>query len=291
MRFAFIEAERAHYPIRMMCALLLVSRAGFYAWRTREPSARTKEDGLLKVRIRAVFERSRRTYGAPRIQAELREQGHRHARKRLAWLMAQEGICARAKRRFTKTTDSRHDLPVARNLLARNFSPTAPNKSWAGDITYVATAEGWLFLAVVIDLYSRKVVGWAMSNRIDAELALSAVQMALKARGDCPGLVHHSDRGVQYASHVYRELLSANRVTSSMSRKGNCWDNAVVESFFSSLKTEVVYPQPLATRAEARTRLFEYIEVFYNRIRRHSALGYRSPEEFEKVKRTEQAVA
>ena len=282
MKFDAIEAEKANYPVALMCRVLEVSRAGYYASRRRPESKRTKANGQLVARIREVYQRSRRTYGSPRVYAELRKSGHEAGRHRVARLMRTEGLVARKKKRFRVTTQSDHSEPVARNVLARNFDVKKANRAWVGDITYLATAEGWLYLAVLVDLYSRAVVGWAMSEDLDVSVALAALRMALERRRPAPGLVHHSDRGVQYASESYRATLAANGLVPSMSRKGNCWDNAPAESFFGTLKVELVGDRVFASRAVARTEVFEYIEAFYNRTRSHSSLQYVSPVEFER---------
>ena len=286
MRFAFIDAEKACFPVAALCRLLEVSRSGFYAWAERPESQRERSDRALAVEVAAVHAKSKRRYGSPRVHRDLKAQGHRVGEKRIARLMRQEGLAARRKKRFVRTTDSKHAHPVAENILARDFLPQEPNAKWAGDITYIWTAEGWLYLAVVLDLFSRRVVGWAVSERIDRQLVLDALGAALHGR-PAPQL-YHSDRGSQYASENYRQLLEERGITCSMSRKGNCWDNACVESFFSSLKMELVYERDVvfATRSEAKSALFEYIEVFYNRRRRHSALGYVSPAEFERAAET-----
>jgi transposase InsO family protein len=281
MKFEFIEAQKAHFPIDFMCSQLSVSRSGYYAWKERPESERQKADRALAQEVEAVHQESRGTYGSPRVQAELRARGRNVSRKRVARLMGLKGLAARKKRRWVRTTDSRHAQPVAPNLLARDFSPGQPNCTWVTDITYVWTRQGWLYLAVVLDLYSRRVVGWAMSQSIDRHLVLNALDMALQGRQPPRGLLHHSDRGSQYASEDYQQLLAARGIQCSMSRKGNCWDNAVAESFFSSLKMELVHDADFATHEQARAALFEYIEVFYNRQRRHSSLGYLSPVDFE----------
>jgi putative transposase len=266
-----------------------VSRSGYYAWAKRPESERDKSERALSVEVAAVHQESRSRYGSPRVHAELRARGRRVSRKRVARLMRQQGLRARPRRRFVRTTDSAHSQPVAPNTLDRKFEPDTPNSTWAGDITYVWTGEGWLYLAVLLDLFSRKVVGWAMSEKIDRALVLSALDMALLGR-PAPAL-HHSDRGSQYASEDYRRLLEQREIACSMSRKGNCWDNAVVESFFSTLKQELVYPCVFKTRQEAKLALFEYMEVFYNRKRRHSSLGYLSPAEYERVATTKKLAA
>ena len=282
MKFAFIAAKKASFQVAVLCKDLEVSRSGYYAWEERVPSARSLEDGKLRVHISAVHERSRGLYGAPRIHAELRASGFRVSRKRVARLMGELGLASRRKRRFKATTDSKQTLPVAENVLDRKFEVDAPNVAWVTDITYVWTSEGWLYLAAILDLFSRRVVGFAMSERIDRQLALDALTAAIGRRLPNLGLVHHSDRGSQYASRDYQDALSDAGVVCSMSRKGNCWDSAVAESFFATLKSELVYLRQFATRQEAREAIFEFIERFYNRERRHSTLGYLSPVEFER---------
>ena len=281
MRFAFIQAEKASFPVRMLCRTLEVSPAGFYGWCDREPSKREQRDEALRVSIRAVHAASRRTYGSPRVHLELREANDRVGRKRVARLMREEGLQSRRKRRFKVTTDSRHDHPVARNILARDFQADAPNERWVGDVTYIWTREGWLYVAAILDLFSRRVVGWSADGRIDGGLVSSALAMALLTREPKPGLLHHSDRGSQYASGEYRRQLRERGITCSMSRKGDCWDNAVAESFFATLKSELVSDRDYLTRDQAKASIAEYIEVFYNCRRRHSAIGYLSPVAYE----------
>ena len=283
MKFAFVHAEKASFPVALMCRHMKVSRAGYYAWIGRSESERTNADRLLAAEIAAVHEESRRRYGAPRVHEELRALGRRVGRKRVARLMREQKLAARRRRRFVRTTDSTHSHPVAPNVLERNFSPPEPKCSWVGDITYIWTAEGWLYLAILLDLFSRRVVGWATSEKIDSELVLSALGSALHGERNVEGLMHHSDRGSQYASAEYQRALDGRGIWCSMSRKGNCWDNAVAESFFSSLKMELVHDICFMSRAEAKAALFEYIEVFYNRKRRHSSLGYVSPLEYERI--------
>jgi len=282
MRYRFIEVEKATFPIALMCRLLQVARGGYYAWRTRPESRRSRSNRKLLVDIQAAHQASRRTYGSPRVHRELRDQGQRVGRHRIARLMRENGLCGRRRRRFRTTTQSNHAHPVAENVLARQFTTEAPNAVWVSDITYIWTLEGWLYLGVILDLYSRRVVGWAMGARIDQELTLRALRMALSDRRPKPGLVHHSDRGSQYAAKRYRRLLAARRIDCSMSRKGDCWDNAVAESFFATLKVELVYETQFITRDQARRAIFEYIEGFYNRVRRHSHLGYVSPAAYER---------
>jgi transposase InsO family protein len=282
VKFAFISAEKAKAPVSVLCRILEVTRSGYYAWQRREPSEQAIDDQKLALEIAAIHKASGDTYGSPRIHAELRAKGLKVSRKRVARLMRELGIKSRRKRRFKVTTDSKHNLPVADNVLDRRFDVDAPDVAWVTDITYVWTDEGWLYLAAILDLFSRRVVGLAMSERIDRALVLQALRDAVGRRAPNDGLVHHSDRGSQYASGDYRNALRDLGVVCSMSRKGNCWDNAVAESFFATLKTECIYPRRFATRAEAREAIFHFVEVFYNGQRRHSTLGYVSPMEFEK---------
>jgi transposase InsO family protein len=265
----------------LLCRTLSVSSAGFYAWCRRGLSLRARHDAALTVAIRASHAASGKTYGSPRIHSDLQAENHRVSRKRVARLMRAEGIEGQRKRRFRVTTDSRHSHPVAANRLQRDFTASAPDTVWATDITYIWTREGWMYLAVILDLFSRRVVGWAMDSCIDRTLAIDALSMALTTRRPKPGLLHHSDRGVQYASDDYQRQLRNHDIVCSMSRKGDCWDNAVAESFFSTLKAELVYRTDFVTRSQARTSIFEYIEAFYNGRRRHSFLGYVSPVEYE----------
>jgi putative transposase len=282
VRFAFIEAEKATFPITPCCAVLGVSRAGFYAWRARPPSARAAADQRLAVDVAAIHAESRQRYGSPRVHRELEKREQYVGRKRVARLMRAQGLRARAPRRFRTTTDSQHTLPIAPNVLARRFETSAPNTVWVTDMTYLSTLEGWLYLVVILDLFSRRIVGWAMSERMTRQLALDALTMALTHRQPAPGLICHSDRGSQYASHEFRALLAAHGLVGSMSRRADCWDNAVAESFFSTLKLELVYESAWQRRTEARADVFEYLEIFYNRQRLHSSLGYLSPVAFER---------
>ena len=272
------------YPIADLCAAFGVSRAGFYAWRARAPSTREQADEALNEQIGTLFARSRRTYGSPRLHRVLRRAGHACGRHRVARLMRRQGLAGRVRgRRRPWTTDSDHAQPIAPNRLGQRETPVErPNEVWVSDITYVPTAEGWLYLAGVLDLGSRKIVGWAMGESLETSLPLDALQMALRQRRPKAGLLHHSDRGSQYASEAYREHLAAWDVTPSMSRRGNCYDNAAMESFWSTLKEELVHRRSFASRAEAAAAIFDYIEAFYNRERLHSALGFLSPVEFEK---------
>ena len=285
MRYQFVEDHRTVWPVSIQCDVLEVARSGYYAWRKRPLSDRARRREELTDRIRAVHAvKHQDAYGAPRIQQELVAQGHPCNRKTVAKCMKQAGIQAKTVKKFrVSTTDSNHAHPVAENIVARNFTPSEKNQTWAADITYIATDEGWLYLAAVEDLYSRKIVGWSMSERIDSRLAVDALEMAVQRELPGEGLVAHSDRGVQYASEHYQRLLKKHGARCSMSRQGNCWDNAPMESFFATLKKELVHQEQYATRAAARRSVFEYIEVFYNRARRHSALGYVSPEQFEEA--------
>lgn len=282
MRFAFIEWYRRVHPVLMMCRLLRASRSGFYAWRRRPESARTRENRKLLAYIRAIHRRRRQVYGSPRIHAELRAMGWGCGRHRVARLMRDNGVRVRMKRRFRVTTQSRHSHPVAANLLERQFTARRPNEIWAADITYVWTREGWLYLAVVMDVFSRRIVGWSLKERLTAELAVEALQMALWCRKPPRDLIHHSDRGSQYASSEYGRLLARHGIVPSMSRAGDCWDNAMVESLFGRFKSELIHLADFETRAQGREEIFEYIEAFYNRQRRHSSLGYVSPAEYER---------
>jgi transposase InsO family protein len=281
MRFAFIEAEKANYPIALMCRVLGVSSSGYYAWLRREPSQRQRDDERLRVNIRAIHNGSKQRYGGPRVHRQLLIDGHRVGKKRVERIMREDGLKARPKRRCRKTTDSAHGRPVAPNLLARHFTTDEPNRVWAGDITYVWTLEGWLYLAVLLDLFSRRVVGWAISDRVDTQLALHALRMALQRRQPERGLLHHTDRGSQYASIDYQQALHERGIVCSMSGKGDCWDNAVSESFFGSLEKELLMGTTFWSKAHARRELTEYIEQFYNRDRLHSTIGYVSPIDFE----------
>jgi transposase InsO family protein len=282
VKLEFIAAHAARHAIRLMCRVLSVSPSWFHAWRAAAPerAARQMARDSLLPRIRAIFDASHRRYGAPRIHAELRDQGIRVGKKTVAKLMKENDIRPpRRGRRVPRTTDSRHNLGIAPNLLKRNFSATAPNRVWLADISYVPTDEGWLYLAAVKDMATMEIVGWSMSDRLKSSLAVDAMRMALQNRRPAPGLICHSDRGVQYASGDYRRLLDAWKACASMSRKGNCLDNAPMESFFASLKNEMVHRARFPSRREARAALFEYIAIFYNRRRRHSSIGYRTPEQ------------
>lgn len=266
------------------CRALDVSRSGYYAWRRRPESNRARTNRCLVVEIRAIHEQSRRTYGSPRVWAELRSRGLRCSRNRVARLMQRAGIRAVMRRRYRHTQDSKHDYPVAPNVVGQDFRVTAVNRVWLTDITYIWTEEGWLYLGVVLDMHSRRAVGWALSARADRQLTMSALAMALGRRRPLVGLIHHSDQGGQYACYDYQRLLSDNGLECSMSRRGNPYDNAVTESFFKTVKVELVYRRRFETREEAKAAVVDYIETFYNCRRRHSALGYLSPAEYEEVR-------
>jgi putative transposase len=280
-RYRFIHAERAAYPVAILCRVLCVSRAGYYAWAGRGVSARARADADLAAQIAAAHARSRATYGAPRIHAALRAAGTRTSRRRVARLMRAGGLTGCHRRRRVRTTVADPARRPAPNLVARDFAAPAPNRLWLGDITFVPTAEGWLYLAILLDAHSRRVVGRAMADHLRTELALDALAMALRVRRPPPGLVHHTDRGCQYTAEIYQGALARCGLVCSMSRAGECLDNAMAESFFSTLKTELADRQVWPSRAAARTAIFEWLEVWYNRQRRHSALAYLSPVAFE----------
>jgi len=273
MSFRFIEDHRDSYPVRLMCAVLEVSPAGYYAWRNRPVSERAKSSTALLAAIRQAHQDSSGRYGSPRVHAILRRQGRGTSRGRVERLMRRYGIRAiMTPPRRVRTTDSRHDLPIAPNLIARDFTAKAPNRVWLADITYIPTAEGWLYLAAVMDLFSRKIVGWAMRDHMQVELASAALMMAINQQRPQAGLIHHSDRGVQYASHAYRKALASAGIAASMSRKADCYDNAPMESFFHTLKTELVHHRNYKTRAEAQRDIFAFIEGFYNRASEHPSV-------------------
>jgi putative transposase len=280
--YRFIDDHKDQWPVRLLCHTLEVAPAGYYAWRQRPASARRQRQDTLLVGIRAVHAEVKARYGSPRIYKELVARGHDCCVNTVAKLMRDNDIRAKTARKFrVRTTDSHHDLPVADNILDRQFNPSQANEAWAADITYIPTREGWLYLAAVEDLYSRRVVGCAMAEQMESRLAVDALELAVQRRLPGEGLLSHSDRGSQYASEHYQRLLARHGITCSMSRKANCWDNAPMESFFASLKKELVHDADFATPSEARAAIFEYIEVFYNNQRRHSSLGYVSPAEYE----------
>ena len=282
MKFAFIAQQLGELPVEVACDVLEVSRSGYYAWRDRPHSGQGQRRVALAAKVREIHAEARGVYGSPRIHKALQAAGEHVCENTVAKVMRVEGLRAKAKRKFVpRTTDSAHTQPIAPNVLDRQFAADTPNRKWAGDITYIPTDEGWLYLAGVIDLHSRRIVGWSMADHMQTDLVANALTMALARRRPAAGLLHHSDRGVQYASDAYQAMLQAHEIRASMSGKGNCWDNAVMESFWATLKTELVYQQHYETREQARRSIFEYIEVFYNRKRLHSSLGYVSPETFE----------
>jgi transposase InsO family protein len=281
MRYAFMQEHRHHFSLKSMCTVLGVSRSGYYAWSSRKPSKRQRANEGLLTHIREIYTRSRRLYGSPRITAELNERGYSCGKNRIARLMKDDAIRADVKkRRFRKTTDSTHNYTLAANLLVDHKQTEGV---WASDITFVPTSEGWLYVAAVMNVANRRIIGMSMSRQLTQKLTTSALEDAVARQKPSEGLIHHSDQGRQYASHAYRALLAQHGMIPSMSRRGNCYDNAYMESFFGTLKTELVHGEKYRTRLEARLSIFEYVEVFYNRQRRHSALGYRSPEQYEKL--------
>jgi transposase InsO family protein len=282
MTYRFIENHRDIWPVRVQCRVLGVSASGYYDWRDRGPSLRAVANQNLLHDIQRIHWDNHQRYGSPRVHKTLKDEGQHVGRARIEKIMRDNdlrGICRRKVR--IKTTDSNHNLPVAENLLDRNFGALGPNQKWSADITYIPTDEGWLFLAIILDLFSRKIVGWSMRDHMRTELASTALMMAIQRQRPGPGLIHHSDRGSQYASGEYRQALTAAKMVQSMSRKGNCWDNAPAESFFHTLKTELVHHRRYATREEAKRDIFTYIEGYYNRRRIHSSLGYITPEQME----------
>jgi transposase InsO family protein len=285
MKYQFVAEHSDEFPVTRMCRVLAVSSSGYYAWCRRPQSQRAQDNLELVMRIKEVHAASRETYGSPRVHAELVQgQGIQCNKKRVERLMRIHDIRGRSRRRRrVKTTDSNHNLPVAPNLLDRQFEADAPNRKWVADITYVPTAQGWLYLAVVLDLFSRRVIGWSMADTMCTLLVKDALEMAISSRHPQAGLLHHSDRGSQYASAEYQAVLQTGEIVASMSRAGNCYDNAAMESFFGTLKCELIHDRRYRTRAEARQDIFEYIEVFYNRKRRHSSLGYLSPVSYEEL--------
>lgn len=278
--FELVHAERASFSISFSCRVLGVSRSGYYRWINSGPSTRDVSDATLSVEIRTIHQRHKGRYGSPRIHRELRETGHRVGRKRVARLMRENALFGHKRRRFRHTTNSRHHHRIAPNLVARDFQVETPNHTWVGDITYVPTRDGWVYLAVLIDLFARRVVGWAMSDQIDTSLALNALQMAVSQRNPQPGLVHHTDRDCRYASDNYQAALAQYQMRPSMSRKADCWDNAVAESFFATLEKELLH-QPLKSRSDIRAEIADYIENYYNVERRHSFVDYATPLEYE----------
>lgn len=278
-----MQEQSKTYSIKLMSEELQISRSSYYAWNKRLPSQQNKANAYLSERIKSIYEQKKRRYGSPRITAELRVEGFNCSKNRVAGLMRKQGITARTKRRFRVTTNSKHKLPVSNNLVEMQFNPEKKNSLWTSDITYIRTREGWLYLAVILDLWSRAVISWSAARFMDENLVIKPLEKAIRERQPGNGLILHSDRGSQYASQRLRQILKENNITQSMSSKGNCYDNAPTESFFSTLKRELIYRESYRTRDEAKQSLFEYIEVFYNRQRRHSSLGYLSPLQFEKL--------
>jgi len=282
VRYAWIKDHAGNYPLAILCGVLDVGTSGYYDWLGRKPSARQQRREQIAAAAGKSYHDSNRIYGYRKVHKDVVQEAKIDCcLETVRRVLADKGLFSRVKRRFVVTTDSKDNQPVADNLLDRDFAATAPNRKWTADITYIPTAEGWLYLSAIMDLYSRRIVGWSMSADIDAELVCDALRMAVLQRQPDDGLMHHSDRGRQYTAGDFVKLLNEHKITCSMSRKGNCWDNAVMESFYRSLKTELIHHEDFRTREEARWAIFEYIEVFYNRIRRHSTLGYVSPLEYE----------
>ncbi len=284
MKFRFIQREHQWFDLAVLCRAVGVTRGGYWSWLRRRPGPRQQADVMLLADIRRIHKDKRRVYGSPRIHAQLQKEGHRCGRKRVERLMRANGIRAKqGKKHKPTTTDSDHALPIARNILNRQFVRARPNDAWVSDITYIPTAEGWLYLAAIMDLFSRRIVGWAMGDQVDRHLVIRALEMAVQQRHPPAGLIIHSDRGSQYASGDYQKELKKHEMVCSMSRKGNCWDNAPMESWFHTLKSELIQDQPFTTRREAIAAVFEYMEVFYNRQRIHTALRGLTPSEIEEV--------
>jgi len=281
MKYQFVQAHSSDFSVRRICSILKVGRSGYYTWKRQGEGKRAKRDKELLEKIQKIFEKSKKTYGSPRIYQALKAAGERVSRDRVARIMREAGISPPIRRKFKKTTDSEHNLAVAPNLLNRNFSALAPNRVWASDLTFIATKEGWLYLAVIIDLFSRIIVGWAVSDSLKADIVTRAYYMAIRKRNPAKGLVFHSDRGSQYASFAVQLIHDKIKALVSMSRKGDCWDNAPSEAFFSTLKLELVYGKTFKTKQEALSCIFEFIEIDYNRWRLHSTLGYKTPHQFE----------
>lgn len=281
MRFRFIDQAKKEFPAYRLCHLMGVSQSGYFAWKARPASRRQHDDMVMLTHIRSAYFLSNETYGSPRMTRELQDQGFTVGRRRIARLMRENGLHARHKKRFRKTTDSHHAFPVAPNIIAQDFATTGPNQKWGADISYIWTREGWLYLALVIDLFARRVVGWAISDRLHRQLALRALEKAITMRRPPKGLIHHSDRGSQYCALDYQGMLKTNGVIISMSGKGNCYDNAMVETFFKTLKSELIWRTVFQTRHDAEVAIAHYIDGFYNPARRHSALDYLSPIQFE----------
>jgi transposase InsO family protein len=280
MKYQYIEKNRLRFGIQKMCRALHVSSSGYYSWRKAGDSKRDIENKKLLWQIRLVHKKHKKRYGSPRITEELKDNGYSCSENRIARLMRKNSIAAKTKRKFKVTTNSKHNLPIAENIVNGNFSASAPNCLWASDITYIWTSKGWLYLCAILDVFNRQIVGWSMDSRMTQELVINALRQAIWRRKPDSGCIFHSDRGSQFAGHEFRKLLKKQEFIQSMSGKGNCYDNAIMETFFHTLKTELVYFESYQTRREAKRSVFEYIEMYYNRIRRHSALNYKSPVDF-----------
>jgi len=286
MKYRFIQCHERYYRLFKLCSVLKVSRSSYHNWLHRIPGKRKQENQMLLEEIKKVHKDSRMTYGSPRITAELNDRGYTCSRPRIARLMRKHNIRAKTKRKFKITTNSKHHYPISLDLVNQDFSAMAPNQLWTSDITYIRTKEGWLYLTIILDVFNRQIVGWSMSNRLKTtQTTIPALIQAYKRRKPAPGLIFHSDQGVQYASHEFRYYLKKYKIVQSMSGKGNCFDNAISESFFSSLKTELIYFEKYQTRTQAQSSIFEYIEIFYNRKRKHSSLGNKTPYEYLKLKK------
>lgn len=283
MKYAYIDRHRKTFPVIAMCSALKVSRSGYYDWRNRDESQRSRQDRTLLGHIRRVHDQSRQHYGIVKCWKQLNAEGIQCGRDRIARLRREQGIYTKRRKRFVVTTCSKHRYWIAPNRLKRNFTSHSPNRVWVGDVTFIATRAGWLYLSVLLDLYSRKVVGWSMSNSNNGQLVKDALDMAVQQRQPIQGLIHHTDRGATYAMQSYRDTLASYGMLSSMSRKRDCWDNAVAESFFANLKNELIYWYNFKSRDEARAAIFDYIEVFYNRQRLHQTLNYQTPEQVERL--------
>ena len=283
MKYQFIKRNCKTFSVESMCEVFEVSRAGYYDWKDRPPSNREKDNQDLLKKIKEIFYDSKKRYGFRKVYRQLKQNGVDCSKNRVGSLMRKNGLISKVKKKFKATTDSKHNFPITKNILNRKFNVEKPNTCWVGDISYIWTAEGWLYLATVIDLYSRAVVGWSLDKRMTSSLIENAFLKAIWSRNPSSGIIFHSDRGSQYAGNAFQKLLKLHNAISSMSRKGNCWDNAVAESFFKIIKSELIYHCKYATRAEARDSIFEYIETFYNSKRLHSSVGYMSPMQFDMV--------
>jgi len=283
MKYEFVELNRLEFPMKKMCQILKISRSGCYNWKNKEPGNRYKENAIMLNRIKVIYDENKGRYGSIRITKQLKKEGIICGKNRIAKIMSKNNLRAKTKKRFKITTNSKHKYPASPNVLKQDFTAKTINQKWVSDITYIYTKEGWLYLSSILDLCSKKIVGWSFCSGLTGDLTSRALKQAITKRGITNDLILHSDRGIQYSCHDYRNLVTKYNFVQSMSGKGNCYDNAVMESFFKTLKTELVYGQRYLTRDEAKKSIFEYIEVYYNRKRMHSALGYMSPEEFESL--------